>query len=175
MVKVSKTVRSRVNKLFLAWVRQYCGECSREMPFTNVCNEETFLEEQIEFVGKYLGFIMIDGPASLNTVERVRRFLSLQTPAPEDHMMEIHFVGGAPIEAIVCVESLNDVDVADVHGLIDFDMMFVYKAGRKRWSNKSAEAFIKELKDDLECDGSRADLKYSFNGSQLVIECTIEE
>ena len=175
MVKVSKTVMSRVNKLFLAWVRQYRDECSRTKPFTNASDDETFLEGQIEFIGNYLGFIMIDGPASLNTVERVGRFLSLQTPASVDHMMEIHFVGGAPIEAIVCVESLNDIDVADVHGLIDFDMMFVYKSGRKRWSNKSAEAFIKELEDDLEYDGSRADLKYSFNGSQLVIDCGIIE
>jgi len=174
MQMLLKTVGPRVNDLYGQWARQYHADFCVAMPFTNVYGNKTFLQDQLEFIRMYLGFLLMDGSGRKQTVERVERFLSLQTTVPEAHVIEIHFVGGAPIEAIVCVEDLNDIDIADVHSIVDFDTMYVYKAERKRWTQKSAGAFIEDLRNDLEFDGCKVDLQYSFQRNQLIIDCGME-
>lgn len=173
MQKILKTVGPRVNDIYLSWERRYLADCRATMPFMNVSGNGRFLEDQIEFIRMYLGFMLIDGPGWKQTVERVERFLSLQGPVPGKNTVEIHFVGGAPIEVIVCVEDLGDVDVGEVHSLVGFDAMYIYKSGRRRWTRKSADAFIMGLRGGLGSGWPGVDLKHSFNGNQLIIECGI--
>lgn len=174
MQKISRTVGPGVYELYHRWAEQYRACCRKTMPFTNVSCNEIFIEDQIEFIRLYLGFILADGPDQKETVERVDRFLSMQKAIPDENMIGMHFVGGAPVEVIVNVETLNDVDVADIHGLVEFDIMFAYRAEGKRWTRKNTGSFIRDLRDDLEYDGCKVDLEYSYGRNQLIIECTIE-
>jgi len=53
---------------------------------------------------------------------------------------------------------LNDVDVADVYGIIGFKKMHVYLKNGMNWNAITIKDFIQEVREDVEFDGMDAQL-----------------
>ncbi len=167
-----KTFESEVGNTFKKWAKDFRTEFFRERPFTSVYGNTSFVRDQIEFVHLYLGHMQLDGTTREN-LERIKQFLSLQRALEEGKDMRLYFIGGSPVEVFVTVENLGDIDIADVYGITEFEIMNVFKGKYKRWTPKSAKSFIDAVKNDLAFDGMESDLDYTFRRNYLNVECSI--
>ena len=52
---------------------------------------------------------------------------------------ELRFIGGCPIEAYAYVDSLKDIDIADVFFITDFEYMDVYRPKLQKWTRKNSK------------------------------------
>jgi hypothetical protein len=168
-----KNITSQIRVLFGKWEKRFREDCRKTEPFTVFAPSRSFLKDHIEFIRIYLGHMMLDGTSREN-LKRIKRFLALQKRKNDVKKMAIHFLHGNPYEIIVFVETLNDIDIADVFGMIKFGEMHVFKGKNKRWTKKSAETFIKELENDLACDGYEARFNYDYSKDTLEIACWID-
>lgn len=167
-----KTFESEVGNLLNKWVKDFRAEFIRVRPFTSVYGNPSFVRDQIEFVRLYLGHMQLNGTTREN-LERIKRFLSLQRALEEGKDMRIYFIGESPFEVFVTVENLRDIDIADVYGITEFEIMNVFKGKNRRWTPKSAKSFIDAVKEDLSFDGLEADLDYTFKKNNMNVECSI--
>ena len=166
-----KKMRAAVRVLFNKWAREYKADLRKE---TSAYNNTSFAKDHIEFIQRYVGYMLLDGTAPSN-LERIERFLSMQKVVNDNAELEIHFEGGTAIEATVFVEDIRDVDIADVYSFTDFEEILVYKQRHGRWSRKSARAFVRALKEDVGFDGIKGVFKSDFSGSKLHIKCRFIE
>jgi len=126
------------------------------------------LEDQIEFIMFYLRHMILDGNSEEN-LGRIKKFLSLQK-ADSKGKLEIHFMGGSPLEIIVHVNKIKEIDFADTHGIINFDSICVFRKD-KRWTQKSADECYEAIKDDFEFDGCTfVPYSYHFSDNALYFD-----
>ena len=88
--------------------------------------------------------------------------------------MEIRFFGGEPHEAYAYVYCIGDIDLEDVHSITDFETMHIYREGGKRWTKRTVEEAVKEVRADLAYDGDEVDLEYSYDRNLLHVDCSIQ-
>ena len=167
-----KTFESEVGSLLTKWAKDFRTDFFRVRPFTSVYGNTSFVRDQIEFVRLYLGHMQLDGTTREN-LERIKRFLSLQNALEEGKDMRLHFIGGSPVEVFLTVEDPMDIDIADVYGITEFEIIYIFKGKNRRWTPKSAKSFIDAVKDDLAFDGLDADLHYTFQKNNMTVECSI--
>jgi len=165
----SDAIASRVNELYSAWSMKYRDDFHREKPETLFDANKTYVNKQIKFIGLYLGHMLID-----QCYSKIKRFLAMQKVLPDRDKMVLHFIGGDPPEAVVIVGNLNDVDVADIHGITHFQRIFAIKGRSKKWSNHSTQRFIKSLEKDLTFDGLIGKFDYEFDENELILDCSIK-
>lgn len=68
----------------------------------------------------------------------------------------IRFVGGFPLDAYAYVDSLKDIDIADVFFITEFESMDVYRPKLEKWTKGAAKRFIDEMKKDVLFDFPQA-------------------
>lgn len=74
-----KEMMAKVNSLFNEWAKKYRVECRKKMPYTSIVGKKvSIINDQIDFIGKYLAFMLLDGNGQ-NNLKRIKRFLSMQS------------------------------------------------------------------------------------------------
>jgi hypothetical protein len=99
----------------------------------------------------------------------------LQDTSCDEDKIEIWFMHGWSDEVFVVVKDLSDIDIDVVHSITGFEQILALKAEGKRWSEKSAEAFIKALEDDGASDGPEGGLAYSTRKNGLYVSCDFKK
>lgn len=173
------TMETKVKKLYREWVERFLREWEEEgryspayLPPTDE-DFEYLKQEQIEFIGIYLGHMLIDGDSKENLL-RIKHFLSMQGATKKDADLTIKFLSGNPVEVYLYANDLDEIDVADVFGIVEFKTMQVYLQNGQIWTQKPAAQFIESVREDLEFDGLKAELHYEFRNNLLEIECKIQ-
>ncbi len=141
-----------VSSLYSSWAEEYRTAFRKNRPEARLYDYKIKLSDQLEFVRLYLGFFIIDGKTR-QQLERIREFLSLQKVTSTANY-QIHFVGGAPLEVIVHVNDLKEIDFSDTHGLIGYNSIAIVRRD-KLWTKKSRDEMFKAIKYDLEFDGDK--------------------
>ena len=173
------TMESKVNKLYREWVERFLIEWEQEdryspaFLYSNDEDLEYLKKEQIEFIRIYLGHMMLDGNTRQNLL-RIKYFLSIQGAGKKDADLTIKFLSGNPVEVYLYANDLDEIDVADVFGTVEFKTMQVYLHNGQIWTQKLAAQFIEAVREDLEFDGLEADLHYEFRDNLLEIKCKIQ-
>ncbi len=172
-------MRARVWAAYRKYVRRFLSEWTRDdsyfpiaFDWKNRSEAQEFMMVQIKFIWNYLGFMLLAGPHAEN-LARIRLFLNLQGALKDDDKMEMRFLGGEPKEAYVYVSGIVDIDLEDVHSLVDFKTMHIYREGGKKWTKMLAKQIIREVRDDLTYDGDDVKLNYSYDGNLLQISCSV--
>lgn len=159
----------KVSRLFSKWKSEFIRNLG-DFPIEN-----TNFEEQIQFMEEYVDMMMRNGN-SRDNLKRIGRFLDMQTSGENDSLMEIRFIGGIPEEVEVVIETLRDVDVADVHALTEFKTMIVPRTvNGEQWRKKEAAEFLDELREDLESDYSTVRLRHKIVKGALKVRFTLED
>ena len=149
-----------VSTLYSLWSEAYRVAFKKKRPKARLDYYKIKLKDQLEFVKLYLGFLMIDGNNKAN-LKRIMNFLMLQKVTSKGKL-EIHLVGGSPLEVIVHVNNLEEIDFADTQSLIGYDSIHILRRDKK-WTKRSADTITSEIKDDLEFD------HYTFNPTSIDI------
>lgn len=158
-VLLSATKKNYVMSLFNKWEKRYRAERSDEFTEKTLGYEEEdikaaagsehdLLEDQIDFIIEYIACAMCDGTGKEN-LAKIRHFLEMQTSSNIGERMELRFFGGNPLEANAYVDSLKDIDIADVFFITEFDSMLVSREKRKSWTKSTAKRFLDDLKKDV--------------------------
>lgn len=127
---------------------------------------------QSEFLIQYMGHMLLDGDTIENR-QRIQRFLALQDKN-NNADYEIHFLNGRLKDVCLYADSLFDLDVADIYGIVGFTKMHVYSRNGLSWSTIMAEDFIQDIRQDVEFDGLTCQTEYEFKGALLKVDCDIE-
>lgn len=177
------TMKSRVNAAHEKYVKRFHSEWKKEDSYRPGCYGddtgedelgEQFVEYQIKFIGQYLGFMLLAGPHQEN-LNRIQYFLNMQGAIKSEENIEIRFMNGDPHEVYVYVNSLNDIDLADVYQIIFYNDLFVTREGGKKWTKRIAKDFVEEVLSDLEFDGDEVPLSYGILGKELAISCDFSD
>ncbi|MBI5633423.1 MAG: hypothetical protein HZA15_08105 [Nitrospirae bacterium] len=139
--------QAELNKTLKAWARQYRKEMKGAPN----------LKEQINFIVEYVGYMALDGKIE-ETLTRISEFLDMQTPDSEDERMKISFTGGYPDDIFVYVDILQDVDLVDIHSMLNFYLMNVTLPGKNKWTKKAAADFFKGVENDFYFDFGRDEI-----------------
>jgi hypothetical protein len=123
--------------------------------------EKFILEYQLFFISNY-AFMMQVGN-DLSQIERIEKFLNQQMPGNEDKLMEFRFMGGTPVDVFLSVESLDDIDIADIYGLAAFRSMTIRRNDRKGWTKKDMVSIQRTIREDLEFDGYEVETTINFD------------
>jgi len=175
-----KAMHSGVNAAYGKYVKRFLSECKKEASYHPECHGdeegdefgEAFVNDQIEFIRQYLGFLLLAGPHE-ETLGRIKYFLNLQGMLKDEDEIELRFVGGEPDGVYVYVSCLNDIDLDDVHSITGFHTLLSYREGGKKWTKRTAKSFIEEVRSDLEYDGDEVKLKYTLYENLMDITCEI--
>lgn len=164
--------KKSVNALYSSWAEEYCARFKKQRPEARLCLCKIRLNDQLEFIRMYLGFLIIDGKTRSN-LNRIKKFLSMQK-INSNAFYQIHFVGGTPRELIVHVDNMKEIDISDTHSLVGFNTILIVRRD-KPWTRKSRNDMFKAIQYDLEFDGDTFDPAsvYINNGSdgyELVFE-----
>lgn len=144
----SASKKNYVMSLLTKWEKRFRAECSRERPAETVVSTRNLVEDQINFVTEYVACAIIDGTSKEN-LNRIRHFLSMQSGQNIGERIDLRFFGGWPIEAYAYVDSLKDIDIADVFFITNFDSMVAYRKKMKHWTGRTAKHFLNEIKKDI--------------------------
>ncbi len=150
----SASKKNYVMSLLTKWEKKFRAEYSRERPAETVANTR-LVEDQINFVTEYVACAILDGTSKKN-LNRIRHFLTMQSGHNIGERIELRFFGGWPIEAYAYVDSLKDVDIADVFFITNFESMIAYRSKLKNWTGSTAKRFLNEIKKDILFDMSSA-------------------
>jgi hypothetical protein len=140
--------KTRVMSILTKWEEGFRAECSRHMPSEHVYNTHDIVEDQIDFVTEYVACAICDGTGK-DSLNRIRHFLSMQGAQNIGERIELRFVGGSPIEAYAYVDSLKDIDIADVFSIVNFDSMTAYREKMRKWNRRTARTFLNDVKKDV--------------------------
>lgn len=122
------------------------------------------LQSQIDYIAEMVSFQLWFGMAPIQSnLAIIRKFLDMQVENPRKNnkpAYAITFHGGCSEHSVhAYVQELGDVDFSDSYDFLNFDIIEVYRLGRKRWTEKSIKGTIKQIKDDFEFDGSYPKIK----------------
>lgn len=173
------TMKSRVNAAYEKYVKRFLSEWKKKESYRPDCYGddtgddelgEQFVQDQIKFIGQYLGFMLLAGPHQEN-LNRIQYFLDMQGAIKRQDNIEIRFMNGDPHEVYVYVNFLNDIDLADVYQITFYNDLFVTREGGKKWTKRIEKEFVEEVRSDLEFDGDKVPLSYGIMGKELAISC----
>lgn len=143
----SASKRHYVMSLLKNWEKRFRADCAIKRPEPYGYPPGN-LKDQINFVTEYVACAIIDG-ASDEKFEKIEHFLSMQSAQNIGQRFELWFVGGLPLEAYAYVDSLKDIDIADVFFITEFESMDVYRPKLEKWTKRTAKRFIDEMKKDV--------------------------
>lgn len=151
----SASKKNYVMSFLTKWEERFRAECSIDKPQEDIANTHDIVEDQINFVTQYVACAICDGTSKEN-LNRIKHFLSMQSAQNVGERIELRFTGGSPIEAYAFVDSLKDIDIADVFFITNFDNMIAYREKMKKWTGRTAKTFLNEVKKDVLFDMSNA-------------------
>lgn len=173
------TMKSRVNAAYEKYVKRFLSEWKKEDSYRpdcygdDTCDDESgeqFVQDQIKFICQYLGFMLLAGPHQEN-LNRIQYFLDMQGAIKSQDKIEIRFLSGDPHEVYVYVDSLNDIDLADVYQITFYNCLLITREGGKKWTKRIVKEFVEEVRSDLEYDGDEVSLSYEIMDKTLAISC----
>lgn len=165
--------RRYIMSLLRNWERRFRQKFPARKPQQWADAPLQFLDDQINFVTEYVACAVIDA-AMAGTYEKIKRFLSMQTADDVENRFELRLVGGNHIEPIVYVDSLRDIDVADIFYVTDFECMFVRRPRSEKWTVKTAKLFLADLKQDILFDFPNAVIKIDGPRTNIYLTITVE-
>lgn len=177
------TMRSKVYAAYEEYIKRFRSEWKKEGSYFPDCygddtgddeSGEQFVEDQIKFIGQYLGYMLLAGPHQEN-LNRIEYFLDMQGAIKSEENTEIRFMYGDPHEVYVYVNFLNDIDLADVYLITFYNDLFITREGEKKWTKRLADKFVEEVRSDLEFDGDKVPLSYGIMGKELMISCDFSD
>jgi len=198
-----KDFKKRAYKLFLDWEKIYrkeARECDYQALDWVYCDEEAredkrqyqkdirvALQGQIDFI-KYHVALMAAPGATIGTLNRIERFLSMQHlidkyfPDGERPPITITFWGGSPVCVRVYAEELSDIDFEDSYADLYFSTICISDRNCKKWTPRRIEETIEEIKQDMEYDGDKVEIELEFDwgvnepGShEISLCCSVKE
>jgi hypothetical protein len=160
-----------VRKLENAWERKYRREARKsdyetieqfsdvgwtQKEFEQAGREK--LQSQIDYITEMVSFQLWFGMAPVpSNLAKIRKFLDMQLTNPRKQnkpLYSITFHGGCSEHSVnVNVQRLGEVDFADSYDFLNFEIIQISEFGTKRWTEKSINGIIKEIKDDFAFDG----------------------
>ena len=166
-------------KLFHAWEKAFLAECKENPPepYVGIDGEDNpaLTHDQVMFIQEYVACMIMDASIQ-EMLERVKRFLSLQTFKNEGKYLELIFTGGCPIEVHLFADSLENVDIATVYYITEFPHLQVYREQDQEWDDKSGQEFVDRVYDDLSFDFCDVSVTYDIpNPHLLQIDCQVED
>lgn len=144
----SASKRHHVMSLLRNWEKRFRAECAIKRPEPYGYPPGNLVEDQINFMTQYVACAIIDGTGDENC-EKIEHFLSMQSAQNIGQQFELWFIGGLPREAYAYVDSLKDIDIADVFFITEFEGMDVYRPKSEKWTKRTAKRFIDEIKKDV--------------------------
>lgn len=177
------TMRSRVDAAYVKYIKRFRSEWKKKGSYLPDCygddtgddeSGEQFVEDQIKFIGQYLGYMLLAGPHQEN-LNRIEYFLDMQGAIKSEENIEIRFMYGDPHEVYVYVNFLNDIDLADVYLITFYNYLYITREGEKKWTKGIAKKFVEEVRSDLEFDGDKVPLNYDIMGKELMIHCDFSD
>jgi hypothetical protein len=167
-------MKSKVAALYNQWAEDFTRQRRSEKRSAHRNEERASVKDQIEFIGSYLGFALLDGESHQN-LQRIEWFLSLQTEGLQEDRFQLRFVGGRLNNVVVVIKYLDDIDVENIYDTIGFQEIVVLRGDNQTWTDESAEKFMNGLEDDLSFDGQEVTLWCESEGSKLTVFCNIED
>jgi hypothetical protein len=165
--------RRYVVSLLMAWEKRFRAECGLEKPEQYVFPGD-IVEDQIDFVTQYIACALVNGTGD-ERFKRIRHFLSMQSAQNLGQRFELRFQGGSPLEAYAYMDSLKDIDIADMFFIADFESMSATRPKMKKWTSRTAKSFIAGIKKDLLFDFPDAVILVDSNPTgQVTLEIGIE-
>lgn len=152
-VVTSETKKKKIASLFTEWEKRFRAECAVERPEEAVGNKHNLIEDQIDFIAQYIACSILDGTRKAD-LDRIRHFLLMQGPQNHGNRMELRFLGGSPIEAYVYVDTLDDIDIADVLFITNCIHILTYREEMKPWTEATAKRYLNKLRKDVLTDMS---------------------
>ena len=145
-------VTNEAASAIIKWAERYLSSVYDDDAGTVYCagREQFILEYQLYFISNYAFMMQIGN--DLSQIGRIGKFLNHQMPENEDNLMEFRFMGGTPVDVFLSVESLDDIDIADIYGLTTFGLMTIRSNDRKGWTKKDMDAIHRTIREDLEFD-----------------------
>lgn len=172
-------MNARVGVAFEKYVKRFLSDWKKKESFRPECygddtsddeSGDQFVQNQIEFIGRYLGFLLLAGP-HMENLNRIRAFLDMQRGVKDKDSIEICFMNGQPYEGYVYVYSLNDIDLADAYSITHYDTLLIKREDNQKWTKPLIKQMVEEVRSDLEYDGDKVPLSYHLFKDTLVIEC----
>ena len=171
----NKIFDKKVMQLLNNWKKKYLSECKKNKPIPCNYENKTYVKDQIDFIFQYTIYLKLNGPHKENH-ELIKHFLSMQVDKNSGTRTKVCFIGGLLVdECEVNLDSINDIDCEDVYRFTEFCEINAYKPKNKKWTKKSAESFIKTVKEDMEYDGGELSYNYSFKGNILEANCDMRD
>lgn len=158
--------------LYRKWAKRFLEEWHANPSLLGTDSDRHLVQDEIEFVGTYLGFMILDEDSKTN-LQRIKHFLSLQTYGNPDKLMKMKFLQGSPAEVFLFAEVTDDIDFADTLGILDFSRMEVYLKDGSNWTMQNAREFIEDVRTDLEFDGYDPVLEFEIRKALLKIKLKI--
>lgn len=170
----SKAKRHYVRSILKNWEKRFRANCSVNPPEPYCYPPGNLVEDQINFVTQYVACAILDGTSDKN-IKKIEHFLSMQCVTNTEERYEIRFIGGYPLDVYAYVDSLKDIDIADIFFITEFESMDIYRPQKEKWNKRTAKRFIDELKEDVLFDFSDAELIVDFDpAKRVVLEIGIE-
>jgi hypothetical protein len=144
----SASKRHYITSLLKNWEKRFRAECAIKKPEPYGYPAGNLVEDQINFVTQYVACAIIDGTSD-ERIEKIEHFLSMQSAQNIGQRFELWFIGGLPCEAYAYVDSLKNIDIADVFFITEFEGMDVYRPKLEEWTKRSGKRFIDEIKKDV--------------------------
>jgi len=174
-----EVMRKMVNAAYSKYIKRFRSDWKKKECFRPECygddtsddeSGEQFVEDQIAFIGQYLGYMLLAGPHQQN-LDRIRAFLDLQGGIMGQDKMEVCFMNGEPYEVYVYVHTLDDIDLADVHLATGYDTLLIKEAVEWGWTKPRLKQCVEEVREDLEYAGDKVPLKHHMFEDTLVVQC----
>jgi len=150
-VVTSETKKKKIASLFTEWEKRFRAECAVEGPEEAVGNKHNLIEDQIDFIAQYIACAILDGTRKAD-LDRIRHFLSMQGAQNHGNRMELRFLGGSPIEAYAYVDTLDDIDIADVLFITNCIHILTYREEMQLWTEATAKRYLSKLRKDVLTD-----------------------
>ena len=182
---IKSSFKKKVSSLYEEYVQRFLEEWNHNGSYVpcvligdeeegNGIQNESFPDEQMEFIRLYLGHMMLSGDSNAH-LEEIEHFLSMQGAINTNDRMEFRFLLGNPPEVFVYVDNLIDIDMADTYGLTGFQTMHIYNAREKKWTQRAIKKLLREIKEDFEFDGYEPQFDCWHSGPFFEIKCRIKE
>lgn len=170
----SASKRHYVMSLLKNWEKRFRVDCAVTPPEPYCYPSGNLVEDQINFVTQYVACAILDGTSNKH-IKKIEHFLSMQCVTHIGDRYELRFIGGYPLDVYAKVDSLKDIDIADVFFITEFEGMDIYRPKMEKWTKRIAKRFTDELKEDVLFDFPDAEVIVDANpASRVALEISIE-
>ena len=111
--------------LVATWAEKYLSLLYNQCPLVRVVGaDEAYIENQIRFLSHYV--LMMQLGNEISQKDRIKEFLDMQY-ALTSEKIQLNFIGGVPFDVCVLANSIDEIDIADILGIVGFRDIIMYR------------------------------------------------